>query len=166
MPESDNDRSVEYEGVTYTLVGRTTGADYIYINEYATREIDIEVNPTDEEIAAAAERGEDPPKPFKTKRWQTVPSRYDFANLHCRLRVAGIKPSVEDIHKLPRPLYYTLNTIAIEVDNLEAGESNDFLSKYLQTHPVLASLLGNSLPFLVPTPDTSPSEDSESVSDS
>lgn len=136
------DRTITLADVEYTVVYRTTGGDYVFLQDFATEEVEEEIKASDAEKAEAEADGREL-TPVKVKVRKVVSSRYDLATLIIRLRLSGRKLTETEIRALPRPVYFTLVTIATELDNLEAGESSDFLSLYLAKHPELQSALAN-----------------------
>lgn len=130
----DNDLAVvELDGVVYHLAQKTTGGEYLDLRKQA-----VTTGPDG--------------KP------EIDLDKYEHANLIIRLRINGERVDDAAVREIPRSHYQTLASLAIRIDNAEAGIANDFLSQHLPEFQTLQSVFEKS--------STSPQSGQEASSDS
>ena len=120
--------NIELDGKAYALVKETLGDDYIYVKQKSIVARDKTTEHSDGTKVTIKELVLDS-------------DLYEHYNLVTRLRIDGERVPDETVRALPRSIYSTLNTVALKLDNEEAGKTTDFLSIAFSAFPDYKSRL-------------------------
>lgn len=173
IEDDDEEVYLPLDDAHYYLLRQTTGADLIYMQQNSVVEVtpnsaadDIFAGKNAEERREIIEGASKAPTEYRTDT-----NLYEFHNTVSRLRVApdadsGVRKKLKarEVGELPRTHFITLSTIALQLDNEEAGKASDFLSVHLQRFPALASAWEKF--STAPANTSEPSTPSETNSDS